>query len=55
MVKRSERARIEALIQALVKKLLDTLTNRLRARANMLDTPEYATAVRTLFSLSAMD
>ena len=51
----TERARIEALTQALVKKLLDTPTNRLRAQANTPDAPEYANVARTLFGLSAMD
>jgi len=36
----AERARIEALTQALVKKLLDTPTNRLRAQANTPTAPE---------------
>ena len=51
----TERARIEALTQALVKKLLDAPTNRLRAQANTPDAPEYANVARTLFGLSAMD
>ncbi|MGB7874770.1 MAG: glutamyl-tRNA reductase [Anaerolineales bacterium] len=51
----AERARIEALTQALVKKLLDTPTNRLRAQANMPDAPEYADIARTLFGLSTGD
>ena len=49
------RARIEALTQALVKKLLDTPTNRLRARANTSSAPEYADVARTLFGLSTGD
>jgi glutamyl-tRNA reductase len=48
----AERARIEALTQALVKKLLDTPTNRLRAQANTPAAPEYASVARTLFGLS---
>ena len=48
----TERARIEALTQALVKKLLDTPTNRLRAQANRPSAPEYADVARTLFGLS---
>ena len=51
----AERARIEALTQALVKKLLDVPTNRLRAQANTPDAPEYANVARTLFGLSAGD
>ena len=51
----AERARIEALTQALVKKLLDTPTNRLRAQANAPDAPEYANVARTLFGLSTGD
>lgn len=50
-----ERARIEALSQALVKKLLDKPTNRLRAQANAPDAPEYANVARTLFGLSTGD
>jgi glutamyl-tRNA reductase len=49
------RARIEALTQALVKKLLDTPTNRLRAQANTPSAPEYADVARTLFGLSTGD
>jgi glutamyl-tRNA reductase len=48
----TERSRIEALTQALVKKLLDTPTNRLRAQANTPAAPEYASVARTLFGLS---
>ena len=51
----AERARIEALTQALVKKLLDTPTNRLRAQANTPSAPEYANVARTLFGLSTGD
>ncbi len=48
-------ARIEALTQALVKKLLDTPTNRLRAQANTPSASEYADIARTLFGLSTGD
>lgn len=48
----SERARIELLTQALVKKLLDTPTNRLKAHANTSAAPEYASVARNLFGLS---
>lgn len=51
----AERARIEALTMALVKKLLDTPTNRLRQQANRPDAPEYASVARTLFGLSIGD
>lgn len=51
----SERSRIEALTQALVKKLLDTPTNRLRAQANTPNAPDYADVARTLFGLSTGD
>lgn len=51
----AERARIEALTQALVKKLLDEPTNRLRAQANQPTAPEYASVARTLFGLSTGD
>jgi len=51
----AERARIEALTQALVKKLLDTPTNRLRAQANTPSAPEYADVARTLFGLTTGD
>jgi glutamyl-tRNA reductase len=51
----AERARIEALTQALVKKLLDEPTNRLRAQANQPTAPEYADVARTLFGLSTGD
>jgi glutamyl-tRNA reductase len=50
-----ERERIEALTLALVKKLLDTPTNRLRSEANTPNAPEYAQVARTLFGLSASD
>ena len=51
----AERARIEALTLALVKKLLDAPTNRLRAQANTPAGPEYASVARTLFGLSTGD
>jgi len=51
----TERARIESLTQALVKKLLDTPTNRLRAQANTPNAPDYADVARTLFGLSTGD
>ncbi len=47
----SERARIEAMTQALVKKILDTPTNRLRAEAACPHAPAYASVARTLFGL----
>lgn len=46
-----ERERIEAMTQALVKKILDAPTQRLRAEASCPHAPEYATVVRTLFGL----
>lgn len=46
-----ERERIEAMTQALVKKILDTPTQRLRAEAACPHAPEYATVARTLFGL----
>ncbi|MBN1452370.1 MAG: glutamyl-tRNA reductase [Anaerolineales bacterium] len=51
----AERARIEALTQALVKKLLDAPTTRLRAQANTPNASEYASLTRTLFGLSTGD
>ncbi len=51
----AERARIEALTQALVKKLLDVPTNHLRAQANTPAGPEYAQVARALFGLSASE
>jgi glutamyl-tRNA reductase len=47
-----ERERIEALTQALVKKLLDHPTRRLRAEAASHRAPEYAALARNLFNLS---
>ncbi len=46
-----ERARIEAMTQALVKQILHAPTNRLRAEAACPHAPEYATVARTLFGL----
>jgi len=51
----ADRDRIEALTQALVKKLLDAPTNRLRAQANKPNAPEVASVAHTLFGLSASD
>ena len=48
----SERERIEALTQALVRKLLDHPTRRLRAEATTHRAPEYAALARILFNLS---
>ena len=47
----SERKRIEAMTQAMVKKILQEPTNRLRAEASCPHAPEYATVARTLFGL----
>ena len=47
----AERARIIAMSQALVKKLLQAPTHRLRAEAACSHAPEYATVARTLFGL----
>ena len=47
----AERARIDALTQALVKKILDNPTNRLRAEATLPSAPEYAAFTRSLFGL----
>jgi glutamyl-tRNA reductase len=46
-----ERSRIEVMTQALVKKILDAPTQRLRAEAACPHAPAYATVVRTLFRL----
>jgi glutamyl-tRNA reductase len=46
-----ERKRIESMTQALVKKILDAPTQRLRAEASCPHAPEYATVARTLFGL----
>jgi glutamyl-tRNA reductase len=47
----AERAHIEAMTQALVKKILDAPTQRLRAEAACPHAPAYATVARTLFGL----
>ena len=47
----AERTRIEAMTQALVKKILQEPTHRLRAEASCPHAPEYATVARTLFGL----
>ena len=47
-----ERRHIDALTQALVKKLLHAPTQRLRAEATSPRASEYATLARTLFNLS---
>ena len=47
----AERTRIEAMTQALVKKLLHAPTNRLRVEAALPSAPEYAALARTLFGL----
>ena len=46
-----ERVRIEAMTQALVKKILDAPTQRLRAEAASPNAPKYANIVRSLFGL----
>jgi glutamyl-tRNA reductase len=48
----TEKERIEALTQALVRKLLDHPTRRLRAEATSHKAPEYAALARILFNLS---
>jgi len=47
----AERARIEAMTQALVKQILHAPTRRLRAEASCPHAPEYAAVARTLFGL----
>jgi glutamyl-tRNA reductase len=47
----AERDRIEAMTQALVKRILDAPTQRLRAEASCPYAPEYAAVARTLFGL----
>jgi len=47
----TERDRIEAMTQALVKKLFEAPTHRLRAEASCPHAPEYAAVARTLFGL----
>ena len=49
----AERARIEAMTQALVKQILHAPTNRLRAEASCPHAPEYASVARTLFGLQS--
>lgn len=49
----TESARIEAMTQALVKKILHAPTNRLRAEASCPHAPEYAAVARTLFGLQS--
>src|SRR5688572_9504338 len=49
----AERDRIEAMTQALVKKILDAPTQRLRAEASCPHAPEYAAVARTLFGLKS--
>ena len=49
----AERERIEAMTQALVKKILQAPTHRLRAEASCPHAPEYATVARTLFGLQS--
>ena len=51
----AERDRIEAMTQALVKKLLEAPTHRLRAEASCPHAPEYAAVARTLFGLHKGD
>jgi glutamyl-tRNA reductase len=51
----AEKTSIEAMTNALVKKLLDTPTNRMRAEANTPAASEYAGMVRSLFGLSTGD
>ena len=48
----AERARVEALSQAIVKKILDQPTRRLREEASSHRAPEYAALARILFNLS---
>ena len=47
----AERNRIDAMTRSLVKKLMETPTQRLRAEANCPHASEYATVARTLFDL----
>lgn len=49
----TERNRIEAMTQALVKKLFEAPTHRLRAEASCPYAPEYAAVARTLFGLQS--
>ena len=52
---KAERARIDAMTQALVKKMLEAPTNRLRAEACCPRAPEYASLARTLFGLNDVE
>jgi glutamyl-tRNA reductase len=47
----AERERIEAMTQALVKKILLAPTNRLRAESTSHHAPEFAAVARSLFGL----
>lgn len=49
----AERERIEAMSRALVKKILQAPTHRLRAEASCPHAPEYAAVARTLFGLQS--
>lgn len=49
----TERIRIEAMTQALVKQILHAPTQRLRAEASCPHAPEYAAVARTLFGLQS--
>jgi glutamyl-tRNA reductase len=49
----AERARIEAMTQALVKQILHAPTHRLRAEASCPHAPEYAAVARTMFGLQS--
>ncbi len=49
----AERVRIEAMTEALVKKILQAPTHRLRAEASCPHAPEYAAVARTLFGLQS--
>lgn len=51
----TERDRIEAMTQAMVKKILQAPTHRLRAEASCPHGPEYAAVARTLFGLQNDD
>jgi len=51
----AERERIDLMTQALVKKLLEAPTQRLRAEATCPHAPAYATVARTLFGLQPED
>jgi glutamyl-tRNA reductase len=51
----TERERIDAMTQALVKKLFQEPTQRLRIEADCPHAPEYATVARTLFGLNKGD